>query len=119
MNVKYFIFETNVVIAVNHHWYLSFVLDDIRKIVGFEKLPEKAFASQGWKDHFAKITIENETFTIITSNAVFHLLSFFRRKKVQTFKKWLEEEVIEWFVEKKNETLFKRSSVDKLCLLGG
>jgi prophage antirepressor-like protein len=94
-----FIFDISVVRVVNRDMYPYFVLDDIRKIVGFEKMPEKAFAGQGWNDHFAKIIIENETFTIISSNAVFHILSFFRRKRVKIFENWLEREVIEYFAK--------------------
>jgi prophage antirepressor-like protein len=94
-----FIFDVSVVRVVNRDMYPYFVLDDIRKIVCFEKIPEKAFADQGWNDHFAQIIIENEVFTIISSNAVFHLLSFFRRKKAKILEKWLEREVIEYFAK--------------------
>jgi prophage antirepressor-like protein len=105
--VLYFIFETNVVRAVNYDMYPYFVLDDIRKIIGFEKIPEKAFVSQGWDEHFAEISIENETFTIISSNAVFRILSFFRRKKAKIFEKWLSKEVIMYF-SKEFEKLYSR-----------
>jgi prophage antirepressor-like protein len=106
-DVIYFTFDTNVVRVVNRNIYLYFVLDDIRKIVGFEKIPEKAFSEQGWNDHFETIIIENETFTIMSSNAVFRILSFFRRKKVKLFEKWLEKEVIDYFA-KEFEKLYSR-----------
>ena len=96
-DVVYFIFDTSIVRAVNHDMYPYVVLDDIRKIVGFEKIPEKVLVQKGWDEHFAEISIDNETFTIISSNLVFRILSFFRRKKAKIFEKWLSEEVIEYF----------------------